>query len=264
VGRDGNFVPIGKKDWKDIPVKSDRKFCGVIRRREAWRLSWRGWLIVIVALIALSATTLLRIYPFLSVTHRVNAEVLVVEGWVHEYAIQAAVEEFRNNRYRYAISTGGPVVGTGGYINDFNTSASVGADLLKKDGLPNEVVQMVPSRVIDRDRTYGSAIALRNWLREHDPALRSVNVLTEDLHARRSRLLFQKALGDQVAVGVISVLNPDYDSKRWWRYSEGVRDVFSESAAYIYARLFFFPSERSGSTNALARSIADSNNERLR
>ena len=70
--------------------------------------------------------------------------------------------------------------------------------------------------------------------------VRSINVVTEDVHARRTRLLFQKALGNDVAVGIISVPNPDYDARHWWRYSEGVKDVFAESVAYIYARLLFF------------------------
>jgi hypothetical protein len=42
-----------------------------------------------------SLSVLFRIYPFLAVTHRVNSNVLVVEGWVYEYAIQAAVDEFQ-------------------------------------------------------------------------------------------------------------------------------------------------------------------------
>jgi uncharacterized SAM-binding protein YcdF (DUF218 family) len=183
------------------------------------------------------------VYSFLAVTHRVDTNVLVVEGWVHEYAIRAAVEEFRSNPYQRVLTTGGPVEGAGGYINDYNTSASVGADLLKKNGLPNELVQMVPSRVMDRDRTYGSAIALRTWFREHNMPVHSINVVTEDLHARRTRLLFQKALGHDTAVGIIAVSNPDYDSRHWWRYSAGVKDVVSEAASYIYARLLFYPSE---------------------
>ena len=55
------------------------------------------------------------------------------------------------------------------------------------------------------------------------------------------RLLFQKALGDGIKVGIIAVPNPDYDPKYWWRYSDGVREVIGESIAYIYARLFFWP-----------------------
>ena len=59
------------------------------------------------------------VYPFLAITHRVNANILVVEGWIHEYAIRAAVKEFQSNHYQRVFTTGGPVVGTGGYINDF-------------------------------------------------------------------------------------------------------------------------------------------------
>ena len=75
------------------------------------------------------------------------------------------------------------------------------------------------------------------------PSLHAVNIVTEDVHARRTRLLFQKALGNGVTVGIIAVPNPDYDAKRWWRYSEGVREVVGEVIAYLYARFFFVPSE---------------------
>jgi uncharacterized SAM-binding protein YcdF (DUF218 family) len=182
-----------------------------------------------------------RIYPFLAVTHRVNTHVLVVEGWIHEYAIRSAFREFQGHRYERIFTTGGPVVGSGGYINDFQTSASVGAGLLQKCGLPAERLQMVPSHVMDRDRTYSSAIALRDWFREHNMPVSSIEVVTEDLHARRTRLLFQKALGDKIAVGVIAIPNPDYDAKHWWRYSAGVKEVISEAAAYAYAKLLFYP-----------------------
>ncbi len=218
-----------------------RAMWGLVHRKERWSLSWRGRLILAFALLLAGALFLKGVYPFLAITHRVDADALVVEGWVHEYATRAAVEEFRSHSYERVFATGGPVEGTGGYINDYNTAASVGADLLKKNGLPTELVQMVPSRVMDRDRTYGSAGALRNWFREHNMSVHSINVVTEDLHARRSRLLFQEALGHDVAVGIISVPNPDYDSSRWWRYSEGVKEVVSESVAYLYAKFFFWP-----------------------
>jgi uncharacterized SAM-binding protein YcdF (DUF218 family) len=221
-------------------------------------LSWVGWLLSLFAILAGSAVLLYTIYPFLAVTHRVYSDTLIVEGWVHEYAIRSAVEEFRSNRYERVFTTGGPVEGTGGYINDYQTSASVGASLLRKSGLPNELVQMVPSRVMDRDRTYSSAVALREWLREHNMSVRTINVVTEDVHARRTRLLFQKALGHDVAVGIIAVPNPDYDSKHWWRYSQGVKDIFAEAIGYAYVRLLFYPSESSGGEKALVRDAANS------
>ncbi len=227
------------------PAAPRRTLWGLFNRKERWGLSWRGWLILASALLLVGALIFKGLYPFLATTHRVNADILVVEGWIHEYAIRAAVKEFQTNQYQRVFTTGGPVVGTGGYINDFYTSASVGADLLKKNGLANGSVQMVPSRVMDRDRTYGSAVALRNWFRDHNMAVSSIDVVTEDVHARRTRLLFEKALGKNVVVGIIAVPNPDYDWRRWWWYSEGVKGVGSEALAYAYARLFFYPSEPS-------------------
>jgi uncharacterized SAM-binding protein YcdF (DUF218 family) len=215
---------------------------GLLDRKERWSLSWRCQLVLASGLLLAGAFLLKSVYPFLATTHRVDAEVLVVEGWIHEYAIREAVKEFQSNHYERIFTTGGPVEGNGGYINDYQTSASVGADLLKKYGLANGSVQMVPSRVMDHERTYGSAVALRNWFRDRNMAVSGINVVTENLHARRTRLLFQKALGGKVTVGVIAIPNPDYDAKHWWRYSAGVKDVVSEAAAYAYTRLLFYPS----------------------
>ena len=222
---------------------NQKKFCGIITRRERWGLSRRGWLVFMLAGLLIVVLLLLNIQPFLAKTQRVNANVLVVEGWIHEYAIRAAAAEFQTNHYEKIYTTGGPIVGSDGFTNDFNTSASVGAGLLKKVGVADEFIQMVPSHVSGRDRTYSSAVALRDWFREHGITVRSINVLTEDAHARRTQLLFQKAFGSGVAVGIISVPDPDYDAKHWWRTSEGVREVLGESIAYVYARIFFHPSE---------------------
>jgi uncharacterized SAM-binding protein YcdF (DUF218 family) len=214
---------------------------GLLTRKERWGLSWHGRLLAAgIALIA-GYLIFLNVYPFLAVTHRVATDTLVVEGWIHGYAIQVAAKEFRTGGYQHLFTTGGPVVGNGGYVNDYQTSASVGADLLKKFGIPTESVQMVPSHIIGRDRTYSSAVALREWLQEHNMQVRSLNVLTEDAHARRTRLLFAKAFGTKVAVGVIAVRSLDYDAKHWWRYSEGIEEVIGETVAYIYATFFFHP-----------------------
>jgi len=226
---------------KATPV---RAMWGVFVRKERWSLSWRGRVVVASALLLVGAVVLKGVYPFLAITHRVDSNILVVEGWIHEYAIRVAVKEFQGNHYQRVFTTGGPVGGSGGYINDFYTSASVGADLLKKCGLPDERLQMVPSRVMDRDRTYGSAVALRNWFLDHNMAVSGIDVVTEDVHARRTRLLFQKAFGKDVQVGIIGVANVDYPANRWWHYSQGLKNVVSEFAAYLYARLLFFPSEQ--------------------
>ena len=216
-------------------------FLGLFNFKPRWGLTLRGWLILIIILALAAGAWVFNIQPFLAQTKRVDTDVLVVEGWVHEFTIQAAVQEFRSGHYKKIYTTGGPVVGDGGYSNDFNTSASVGAELLVKAGIPASLVQMVPSHISGRDRTYSSALALREYFQTNGVAVKSFNVLTEDVHARRSRLLFQEAFGCEAAVGIIGAPDPDYDSHHWWRYSEGVREILGESIAYLYAKFLFWP-----------------------
>lgn len=232
---------ITRDHLKSFSGKTSPRFWGIITRKERWGLSWRGWLLFPSAGLLAAYFLFLTIHPFLAVTHRVNTNILVVEGWLQRDAIRGAAEEFKTGSYERIFTTGGPEAGNGGYTNDYNTSASVTAEILKRFGVPDNLVQMAPSHVIDRDRTYSSAIALRDWFREHKVAVYSMNVLTEGAHSRRTRLLYQEAFGRNVTVGVIAVSNPDYNPKQWWRYSDGVRDVIGESIAYVYARFFFFP-----------------------
>jgi hypothetical protein len=98
-------------------------------------------------------------------------------------------------------------------LNDYQTSASVAADLLKNDGIFYESLQMVPSHVTDRDRTCRAVVALRDWFREHNMSAQKINGLIGGAHAGRTRLLFQEAFVKDVKVGVISAPNPGYDGK---------------------------------------------------
>ena len=105
----GSAVPLPR-------ATPSRAMWGVFDRKERWSLSWRGRLIVAFALLLVGALVFKGVYPFLATTDRVNANILVVEGWIHEYGIRAAVKEFQSNHYERVFATGGPVAGSGGYI----------------------------------------------------------------------------------------------------------------------------------------------------
>jgi uncharacterized SAM-binding protein YcdF (DUF218 family) len=234
-----------------------QKLCGIVTLKERWGLSWQGRLFVTSVVLLAIYAVVLNVHPFLAVTHRVNAKILVVEGWIDEYALRAGADEFKTGDYEHIITTGGPVTGSGGYTNDYNTLASVGARRLKAAGVVDEFVQMVPSHVTGRERTYSSAVALRDWFHEHHIKVQNMNIVTETTHARRTWLLYQKAFGETATIGIIAVPNPDYDARHWWRYSEGVKGVGSEALAYVYARLFFHPSEPPRVENAAVASQGD-------
>ncbi len=226
--------------------KADRppqKFLGLFTKKERWAPSWRGWLGIVAFFLLAGYGWVRGIHPFLAVTQREDTNILVMEGWVHEFAAQAAAEEFRTGAYQKIFITGVPVNGSGEYTKDSNTEAYVGAGLLKRHGVPEDFLQRVPHRAVERDRTYSSALELKKWFHENNLSIRSINVVTEGVHARRTRLLFAEAFGKDVAIGIIAVPNPDYEPRHWWRYSAGVREVVGETIAYIYARFFYHPTD---------------------
>ena len=84
-------------------------FRPLLIRKERLGLSWRGRLLL-AAIVVLGGIFFLKgVHPFLAVTHREQARILVVEGWVDHYGIEGAVEEFKTGHYGQVFTTGGPL-----------------------------------------------------------------------------------------------------------------------------------------------------------
>ena len=128
-------------------------------------------------------------------------------------------------------------------MSEYKTYAELGAAVLIKLGLSTNVVQAIPAPATRKDRTYAMATSLKHWMREHGMSPTKVNLMTLGPHARRSRLLFEKALGKGVTVGVTAIPSRDFDPAHWWNSSYGVRAIIGEALAYAYARLLFYPPE---------------------
>ena len=164
--------------------------------------------------------------------------VLVVEGWAPDYALEAALAETKQYSYEKVFVTGGPI-DAGAPLSSYKTYAESGTATLLALGMSTDIVQPVSAPPVRQDRTYSCAVALRKWTQGRGIQLTRVNLLTVGPHARRSRLLFEKALGNDIPIGVIAVPEPYYDSRHWWRSSNGFRAVTDETIAYLYARLLF-------------------------
>jgi hypothetical protein len=129
----------------------------------------------------------------------------------------------------------------GAPLSEYKTYAELGAATLLKLGLDRDSVQAVPTPAVRQDRTYASALVLKQWLQQHNAMPAELNLISLGAHARRSRLLFEKAFGQDARVGIIALENQDYDPEHWWKSSQGVRTVTDELIAYGYARLVFHP-----------------------
>lgn len=227
-----------------FPAASRRSAMGgLLKRRETWTLSAQGWVLMLALVTALATTFLFGIHPFLAVTDRVPARILVVEGWIPDYALKRSLEEFRTGRYEQLLTTGGPYYKSGFDVDKDDTLAWIAAVRLKRLGGDRDLIWAVPSPLVERDRTYAAAVALKKWFELNRVSTKSINIVTLGAHARRTRVVYQKALGKDFAVGVIAVPDQEYNPERWWRYSEGVREVVSETTAYVYARFIFRPAQ---------------------
>ena len=213
-------------------------FWQFVQLRECLIPTWRGWLLFALFGIALIVMGGAMVHPFLAVIEPVPAKVLVVEGWVPDYALAKAKAEFERNHYVRLYVTGGTLQ-TGGHLSEYRTYAEIGAATLIRMGMQKDALEPVPAPPTGKDRTYISAATLRNRLHNHATDVSSINVVSMGAHARRTRLLFQKALGKDSQVGIIAIEDQDYDPRRWWQSSQGVRTVISELIAYTYALAIF-------------------------
>jgi hypothetical protein len=217
-------------------------YWGLLKRRESRVLTWRGWTLLLLSLSAAVGLLAVSIHPFLAVNRPVHGNILVVEGWLSDQRLEGAVALFNEQGYRLLVTTGGPL-SKGHHLSAYGTEAELTAATLHKLGLARDRIVAVPAAPTRRDRTFESALALKDWLSRSESAVKSLDVYSKGAHARRTWLLFQEALGSDISVGIIAA-DPNYDANRWWTTSSGVRAVIGESVAYLYARFLFFPHDQ--------------------
>ena len=221
-------------------MNPQKPFLGLLKRRQCIVPTWRGWLLFILAVGIVGRIVLGGLYGFLAIHDPQPGGTLVIEGWSSDYVIERAVDEFRKTHYERICLTGGPIE-FGNAMLEHKTYAEYAKALCVKLGLPAEVLNAVPAPGVEKDRSYASARSLAQWLKEHGATDGKINIAGNGAHSRRTRLVYEKALGSDVKIGISNVEERTFDPKRWWASSQGFRIVLDETIAYTYARLFFSP-----------------------
>ncbi|HUI92204.1 MAG TPA: ElyC/SanA/YdcF family protein [Chitinivibrionales bacterium] len=207
-------------------------------RRELLVPTLWGWCAIALLAAAGCFAFVFSIHPFLSPVRPGRSDVLVVEGWVPDYALQLAAKDFLNRNCRLLVVTGGPPE-TGFFLTGYSSFAHICSATLKKMGVDSSKIIAVPSVFVQKDRTYEEGVAVKKWLSQSAPGVKSITLYSLGCHSRRSQLLFQKALGKGCSVGIVACPSRDYDAGKWWHYSNGIRAVADETLAYCYALLFY-------------------------
>ncbi|NJL47273.1 MAG: DUF218 domain-containing protein [Leptolyngbyaceae cyanobacterium SM2_5_2] len=178
----------------------------------------------------------LNLARFLSVSRPVEAQVLIVEGWVGDDALTQASKLFWQEGYRAIITTGPPLL-RGTFLSHYKTHAQLAAATLVALGIQADLIIPMPCPAIENYRTYSAALAVQQTLSTQWPDLNAVNLFTVGCHARRSWYIYRRLLqAEGIAVGVIAA-DPGFELATWWQTSSGVRTVVGEGIAYLYVRL---------------------------
>jgi len=212
----------------------------LVRRREVWFPTVWGWflLLIIAALALLLAGR--NIYAFLAPNHLSGARLMIVEGWMAPRELDRSLEMFRSNGYTRVITTGGPVEPGLDHVGQISY-ANLARDYLVLHGIPENQVTAVPTPHSDQDRTYLSALMVREWLAHAQIAADALDVVSSGVHSRRSWLLYRTAFGPRVSVGIIAAPPTAYDPDAWWTTSTGAKVVVSEALNWLWTEIFFRP-----------------------
>ena len=166
-----------------------------------------GWLLLLVSMVAASWAAASRVYPFLAVTELApGARTLVVEGWIDAAELEDVAPFLRGHRYERVLVTGGPVLAWAD-TQVLVSSAERAAVYLRRHGVDAPPVIAVPAPASAQDRTFLSAVMVREWAaREH------------------------------VALDA-------FDAARWWRSSAAAKSVLGETIGLAWTTCCFWPPE---------------------
>ena len=219
-----------------------------LRRREIWWPTASGWAVLLLLLAALVVALGLSIQALLAPEAPARgpdgrgAQTVIVEGWLSEAELAQAVETIRKGPYRRVLTSGGPIEpeNDAGHWHNFAVRA---ASYLQTHLPPDIPVTPVPAPDTLRDRTYLSALTVRDWARGVQLPMTTFDVYTAGAHGRRSRLLYQMAFGEGAEVGVLTARPRDFDAARWWASSSGAKAVLGEVISLGWTKCCFWPGD---------------------
>ena len=218
----------------------------LFRRRTVWlRTVWGTLLLSSIALTGLVLAAR-AVGGFLFINEPAHgrdghgARVLVVEGWLDEDSLDDAAAAFRRGGYERIVTSGGPI-DSWREESTAKTFAERAAGYLQRHGLADVPVAIAPSPPTEEDRTFLSAVVVRDWIRREGLTPNAIDVFSVGVHSRRSRAVYRLAFGPSVDVGMLAATPRSYDLTHWWRTSHGTKTVLDEALSLAWTTCCFWP-----------------------
>ena len=217
------------------------KFPALFRRRNLVLPTLTGWLVILLACGLVTLYLIRGIAGFLTVYEPIDADYLVIEGWMNKQELDQSLDYFNSADYRLAIIVGGPV--TDDFHGIDSNLAERATGYLRGRGLAQDRSVVIATPYSAQNRTFLNAVMTRDWFERQGIELSRLDVFSSHVHTRRSRDLYQLAFGDNVTVGVIPSHPDDFDPAHWWRSSESGKNVAVEFAGWLLVKCCFYPGE---------------------
>jgi hypothetical protein len=185
---------------------------------------------------------LLGFHDYLCVTKRVETDVLIIEAWLFPELLKQVPEEMAHGKYRYLIIAGTGMNGER-TINKsiFKSYPQYAEAQLHGDGMDPGKMVVLPTVEANTHKTYRTAMAVREWLTNNEPEIKSINVFSGGAHARKTYITYKRAFGSGYNIGIIAASIKHYNPHRWWLSFRGIRATAVLSAACLYARFWLMP-----------------------
>lgn len=213
----------------------------LFRKRQLWFPTIWGGLLILLLLTISSLFLLKQLAVILAPTAPVSdRSYLVVEGWQDEESLLAALAIFNAEQYQYMITTGGPNIR---FLSPAHaTYAEQAGAFMVQHGLDAEKLIVIPAPESAQERTYLSAVMVRDWLALKEADLKGLNVHTSDVHARRTRSLYREAF-PTVEIGIYAASPQGFALNKWWQTSDGAKSVITELIGNVWVACCFQPGE---------------------
>ncbi len=203
----------------------------------------RWWLVLLLVIVSIVIGILVvkNIAHYLAVTEPKQGDYLIVEGWQSESSLQQALAVFNSdeNNYHYLITTGGP--NTNQIKPQYKNYAEQSAAFLLSQGLDLKKLIVIATPASAQDRTFLSAVMVREWFQQQNSTPQSFDVFSQGVHARRTQTLYKKAFQQIQEIGIYASKPADYVLSSWWTTSVGAKSVITESIGLAWVACCFNP-----------------------
>lgn len=227
----------------------------LFKKTTCWRPTIIGWIILLVAFIALFRVSLDRVYSYLAINKPIESKTMIIEGYVPSYILKEAVKTYNEEKYERLIVTGIPIVNYE-YVTSYHNTGEATILALKYFGITDTIyLANIPTNVYV-DRTYHTAIACEQLFKDNSWP-KNFNIYSVGVHARRSRMMFREAFGSEYDIGVIAPRDRTFLPVGWWKSSKGFRNVSNEFVATTFVSFFFHPDYNSSLSRILTGKYID-------